>query len=217
MPASEPFGQSGRLLAGVALLVALLALMGWTGATAAEPLARDYPDEVEVTPNPDAYVGDRVALGGIVVETDPVVIATRASGYGRFTVVNADESLQQSAGPLEEGDRVTAFGALADESTLDAERTITSEPQETLYMVGVSFVAGCWVLVRLVRGWRFDRARVAFVPRSATATSASPDRRRSGSDERDAALRTGESSVDSDHENRRAGATVDRPRTERDP
>ncbi|QLG49295.1 hypothetical protein [Natrinema halophilum] len=168
MPPREPFGHSGRFLAGVVLLGALLGLMYWTGAVGAEPLERGYPDEVDVTQNRDAYVGETVALGGIVVETEPVVIATQRSGYGRFTVVDADESLIQSSGPLETGDRVTAFGTLEDESTLVAERTVTDRLRDTLYMVLVSFGAGCWVLVRLVRGWRIDRDRFALVPRTAT-------------------------------------------------
>ncbi|MDS0474397.1 hypothetical protein [Natrinema sp. 1APR25-10V2] len=172
MPAREPFGQRGRFLAGVVLLTALLVLLWWTGAAAATPLEEAYPNEVEVTSNRDAYVGERVVLGGFVVETDPVVIATRASGYGRFTVVNADDSRLQSTAPLERGDDVTVFGTLADESTLEADRTVTDELRDTLYMFAVSFVGGCWVLVRLVRGWRIDRDRFALVPRTATPPTA---------------------------------------------
>ncbi|WP_254531734.1 hypothetical protein [Natrinema gelatinilyticum] len=170
MPPREPFGQVGRLLAGIVLLAALLGLVYWTGATGVEPLERGYPDEVDVTQNREAYVGDRVALGGIVVETDPVVIATQRSGYGRFTVVGAHETLQHSSVTLETGDRVTAFGTLEDESTLVADRTVTDRLRDTLYMVVVSFVAGCWVLGRLVRRWRLDVDRFALVPRSTSPT-----------------------------------------------
>ncbi|RQG89231.1 hypothetical protein EA462_12770 [Natrarchaeobius halalkaliphilus] len=40
------------------------------------------------------------------------------------------------------------------------------EPWERYYMYGISGVAGIWVASRFVLGWRFDRERVAFVPRS---------------------------------------------------
>ncbi|WP_254763683.1 hypothetical protein [Natrinema marinum] len=180
MSAREPFGQRGRLVAGTALLAALFLLLCWTGAATAEPLETAYPDGLEVTSNPDAYVGDRVVIGGFVVETDPVVIATRASGYGRFTVVDAADSRLQSAAPLERGDDVTVFGTLTDASTLEADRVLTDELRDTFYMLAVSLVGGCWVLGRLVRGWRIDRDRLALVPR--TATRPDGDRRRNVND-----------------------------------
>ncbi|WP_254525236.1 hypothetical protein [Natrinema caseinilyticum] len=206
MPPREPFGQAGRLLAGIALLAALLGLVYWTGAVGAEPLERGYPDEVDVTQNRDAYVGDRVAIGGIVVETDPVVIATQRSGYGRFTVVGAHESLQHSSVTLETGDRVTAFGTLEDESTLVADRTVTDRLRDTLYMVVVSFVAGCWVLGRLVRGWRLDLDRFALVPRSASPTDGNQ-----GDADRDTA-RGGTAMADGSSGSRRARTNAGRSR-----
>jgi len=106
----EPFGHRGRLAAGVVLLAVLAGLVLWAGAVPSDLMSGGYPDEVDVTPNREAYVGEQVVLGGRVVDTDPVVIATRASGYGRFTLVNADDGLQNSDAPLEQGDRVSAFG-----------------------------------------------------------------------------------------------------------
>ncbi|WP_222912898.1 hypothetical protein [Natrinema sp. SYSU A 869] len=52
------------------------------GAAAVEPLKSGYPAEDDVTTDREAYVGDRVVLSGTVVETDPVVIATRTGGNG---------------------------------------------------------------------------------------------------------------------------------------
>ncbi|ELY43644.1 hypothetical protein [Natronorubrum sulfidifaciens] len=162
---SEPYGQSGRVLAAVILGALLVGSLVWVGATAAEPLESQYPDETEVTPEPEAYVGEQVVLGGFVVDTDPVMIATRASGYGQFTLVDVDDRLQNAEGPLEPDDRVSAFGTLEDESTLVVERATTRQSSETAYMYLVSAIGGLWVVGRFVRGWRFDRRRLAFVPR----------------------------------------------------
>ncbi|SDD78802.1 hypothetical protein [Natrinema hispanicum] len=171
MSTREPFGQSGRLLASVALLLALVGLLSWTGTAAVEPLESTYPDEADVTPDRESYIGDRVVLDGAVVETDPLVIATQSNGNGRFTVVRTADTLERSAGPLETGDRITVFGTLEDVSTLDAERTISTALWESLYMVVVSFVGGCWVLARLIRGWRIDWDRYALVPRPTAPTT----------------------------------------------
>ncbi|WP_226038873.1 hypothetical protein [Natrinema sp. DC36] len=161
----EPFGQRGRLVAGVALLAILAGLVLWAGAVPSDLMSGGYPDEVDVTPNREAYVGEQVVLGGRVVDTDPVVIATRASGYGRFTLVNADSGLQNSDASLEQGDRVSAFGTLEDESTLVVDRTTIGDVSGTAYMLVVSFFGGLWAFGRFARDWRFDFGRFAVVPR----------------------------------------------------
>ncbi|WP_222912897.1 hypothetical protein [Natrinema sp. SYSU A 869] len=66
---------------------------------------------------------------------------------------------------------MTAFGTLENESTLDADRTVTDELWGSLYMGVVSVIGGCWVLARLVRGWRVDHDRLALVPRTEALTS----------------------------------------------
>ncbi|ELZ14090.1 hypothetical protein C477_21260 [Haloterrigena salina JCM 13891] len=143
----------------------LIGCLIWAGATVGDLTETQYPDETDVTPEPAAYVGDEVTLGGYVVDTDPVVIATRASGYGRFTLVDANAQLRTDDAPLERGDRVTAFGTLEDDSTLVVERTITRESTETRYMILASALGGLWVVGRFVRHWRIDRTALAFVPR----------------------------------------------------
>ncbi|ELY93780.1 hypothetical protein C483_03854 [Natrialba hulunbeirensis JCM 10989] len=162
---AEPFGQRGRLLAILLLLALLFGLMVWAGASPAEPMEQPGPDETDVPQDRAAYVGSAVTLGGEVVSTEPVVIATRASGYGQFTIVGADDTLVTTGGPLESGDQLTAYGTLEDESTLVAERTVTRQSNEMQYMYAVSLLGGLWVVGRFACGWRFDRERLAFVPR----------------------------------------------------
>jgi hypothetical protein len=182
MRSQEPFGQLARVAAIGLLLAVLFGLMVWSGASPVDPMESEPPNEVEVTPDREAYVGDRVVLGGQVVDTDPVVIATQASGYGRFTVVDADDHAQ-NANELEAGDDVSAYGTLEDESTLVAERVTVQNPSETRYMVLVSLLGGLWVAGRVVRDWQFDLDRLAFVPRERAASAGDgDDRERSGLD-----------------------------------
>ncbi|TMT81680.1 hypothetical protein E2L06_17280 [Haloterrigena sp. H1] len=210
MSTREPFGQSGRLLAGVLLLIALVGLLSWAGTAAVDPLESTYPDEADVTTARDSYIGECVVLGGSVVETDPLVIATQPNGNGRFTVVQTADSFERSTGPLETGDRVTVFGTLEDTSTLGAERTISTDLWETFYMVVVSFIGGCWVLVRLVRGWRIDWDRGVLVPRLTTPTSG-------GKPGVDPSLSRGdETSADGSNERYQDRSKTDRHREQRD-
>lgn len=165
MSSREPFGQGVRLLAIGLVVVALAGLIVWAGASPAEPMESDLPDETEVPNDRAGHVGEAVVLGGEVVETDPVVIATRASGYGQFTVIEADAAVQNTDEPLEVGDQVTASGTLEDEDTLAAERATVQEPGDTQYMMLISLLGGLVVVGRVLRDWRFDLERLAFVPR----------------------------------------------------
>ena len=179
-------GRTTRVLAVLLLLGLLSACFVWAGATPDDPLESEYPDETEVEPTREAYVGEQVSLGGVVVETDPLVIATRASGYGRFTLVDGEARLRNADGPLERGDRVTAFGTLEDESTLIVERAVTRDPGEARYMIVASLLGGLWVAGRFLRGWRFDRTTLAFEPRDRRAAESGDRRRAKPSAERTA-------------------------------
>lgn len=162
----EPYGQVGRAVIGLALVALLSASLILAGTTAGDPLGDVYPDETDVTPTPEAYVGEQVILGGFVVDTDPVVIATRASGHGQFVLLETDTARGNADDPLEVDDRVNTFGTLEDESTLVVERVITREGSETQYMYAASALGGLWVIWRFVSHWRFDRRALAFMPRA---------------------------------------------------
>lgn len=151
---------AGRVLAVVLLAAALAGVLVGAGAIEPDPATNTFPDEEDVASSPGDHIGQRVSVGGTVVETDPVVVrVTYGLGeYARVTVVNVEE-------PVAEGDSVSAFGTLTDERTVDAERTLVRAPWETWYMYGVSFLGGLWVLGRLGRHWRVDRELLALVPR----------------------------------------------------
>ena len=166
MATPEPFGQHGRMLLAIALLVVLAGAMVAYGTVDADPDDNTFPTNEQVGPDPDSYVGERVDVGGEVVSTDPVVIEVQyTNGLRTITVENATAALLNTDGPIEPGDRVSAFGTLEDPTTLSAERSISRAQWEFGYMYFVSFLGGLWVLGRFFQGWRFDRNRLAFVPR----------------------------------------------------
>lgn len=149
-----------RVLAFCVLVLCLVGLLVWAGTIGPNPAMNDFPGNGEVGPNPEAYVGERVGIGGVVVATQPVVIEMEYGLDGRheITLTNLDES-------VEVGQDVSAFGTLTDEQTLAVERALVRSPWERWYMFVVSFLGGVWVLARLVRDWRVDADRLALVPR----------------------------------------------------
>lgn len=164
MSAREPAGQAGRLLAAAFLVAALAALFVWSGTLSPDPAVNRYPEERDVMPNPGSHAGERASIGGYVVGTDPVVIETGYSGPSRFTLEGA-ATAEGNVERLEDGDRVTAFGTITDESTIETERLVTQTAGEQGYMLVVSAVGGLWVAGRFLWGWRFDLATLSFVPR----------------------------------------------------
>lgn len=157
--------QGVRVLAIIILCSLLGSLLLLAGATGDEPMTHEYPNDVDVRQDRGSYVGEQVVLGGQVVETDPVVISTMASGHGNFTLADVDEHLENHDGPVEQGDQLTVFGTLEEEETLAVEQAIRGDSSGTRYMFAVSAVAILWVTARVARDWRFDPSTLAFVPR----------------------------------------------------
>lgn len=182
MPLREPVGQRGRLAIMALLIICVTGLLLWYGTlSSANSTMNEYPDEDSVGPTPEAYVDELVVLSGDVVATEPVVLEVRyPDGSRRVTLEGAGSTLQNTDGPIEVGDQVTAFGTLTDPTTLATERMIARALWEVQYMYLVSFLGGCWVLGRFVHGWRFDRTQLAFVPRDSPHTRRERGRQQSG-------------------------------------
>jgi hypothetical protein len=141
-----------RRLRLVVVLVALLfGLCVWYGTYGVAPGLGAYPTEQVVGPTPGEYVGDSVVLSGAVVETDPVELRVRYGGGTQRTLTVIEVQT-----PVEPGDQLRVFGPLVDEDTVRATRTLAVPPSGYLYTYAVSFLAGVWVLIRLVRQWRLD-------------------------------------------------------------
>ena len=152
-----------RLIIIVILLGVLFSLFVLFGTVSYDPAMNNFPGNDEIGPDPEAYTGKEVEAGGTVVATDPIIIEIE---YGidqskEITLMNVDTSVS-------EGQRVSAFGTLTTDGTLDTERVLTSYPWEIWYMYAVSIIAALWVAARIVTQWKFDRDQLAFVPRGDT-------------------------------------------------
>ncbi|MFB6202613.1 MAG: hypothetical protein ABEI98_11470 [Halorhabdus sp.] len=149
-----------RRALGVIVLVGLLfGLFVWAGTTSPNPAANRYPGTTALLEDYDAYVGERVQVGGTVMRTDPVVIAISNGVASReLTVRNAGQS-------VEVGDQLVVFGTVRAGNTVVVAESRAREPWEAQYMYAVSFLGGLWVLGRLVNGWTINTNRWTVEPR----------------------------------------------------
>jgi len=156
-----------RLLAVLVLLAALFGLVVWQGALEPAPEAGAYPRSEKLTEEYDRYLGEEVSVDGRIVETDPVVIEAE---YGidesiRLTVVGLDADVE-----VEEGAVLRVFGVVEPDRTVSASNAFTVPTSGLWYSWTVSFLAGLWVLGRVVRHFRFDREAWGLVPRERPLT-----------------------------------------------
>ncbi len=133
------------------LLASLFGLCVWYGTHGVAPDLGAYPTEFVVGPTPGEYVGDRVTLAGTVVGTDPVEIRIDYASDRHRTITVTDLS-----SPVQRGDQLRVFGTLVDRDTVRAANGFTVPRENYLYTYTASFVAGLWVLGRLVGQWRLD-------------------------------------------------------------
>lgn len=155
------------LLVVLLLLAALFGLVVWHGTLEPAPEAGAYPGSEELGEEYDRYLGEEVSVGGRVVETDPVVIKAE---YGvdesiRLMVVGLDADVE-----AEEGAFLRVFGVVEPDRTVQASNAFAVPSGGQWYAWGVSFLAGLWVLVRIVRRFRFDREAWGLVPRERPLT-----------------------------------------------
>ena len=136
-------------------------------AYGAQPVNEDawvLPGPDEFTATPDAYVGDRVATTGIVETTSPLVLrVTTTRGPQRITIVGF-------AATPDVGDKVRVYGTLTEPGRIDAHNGFVVPQRGSWYAWGISFLAGLWVLARLLRHWTVDIKTLGFRPRAEPLT-----------------------------------------------
>ncbi|KYH25075.1 hypothetical protein HAPAU_28960 [Halalkalicoccus paucihalophilus] len=149
-----------RVLALCVLLCALAGLLVFAGTMGPAPSNNHYPDGAEVAAEFAAYHGESVEVSGTVVGTDPVAIEVETDTDRPLVLTVLDIE-----GSVAVGQELRVFGTVQPGRTVVAHETVVVSSWETYYAWAVSFVAGVWVLVRFLRGWRFDRPRLRFTPR----------------------------------------------------
>ncbi len=139
------------------LLIILLILFVWYGSASPEPDKGHYPGSEHVVQDHEAYVGEKVDVGGRGVETDPLTIEVE---YGDDSI--SLEIVNTSKSP-DVDDRVSVFGTLNHNNTITAETVIVRPRFNWYYMYGVSGAAAIWLLIRLVSQWKYTQD--GFKPR----------------------------------------------------
>jgi len=156
---------TSRILAVGLLLCGLAGLSALHAVQPTNPEAGMYPQSEELVMEPDRYVGERVTAYGIVRDTDPLVAVVE---YGDrdvpYEVVGADVDARP-------GDRLRVHGVLDAPGRIRAIEAFAVPPQGLWYAFGSSFLAGLWVLGRLVAHWTLDPRRLALSPREQVWTA----------------------------------------------
>lgn len=157
--------QSPRTRAAVAflLLCALFGLTVFHGTLEPEPSMGAFAGQEDLGDDYDRYLGERVSVEGWIVETDPAVIEAE---YGvdsvlRLRIVGLDGSIRISEGKL-----LRVYGVVEGDRTIRALNAFAVPRSAMWYTWSISFLAGLWVLGRIVRYWRVDRAAWSLRRRS---------------------------------------------------
>jgi len=153
-----------RIIAVVLLLAAHVALFP---AFATQPVNQDagvLPGEEEFLNSPDQYLGTQVETGGIVIDQSPLTIQVETTRGTEELHVRGMETTPEL------DDKIRVAGTLREPTVLEAQRGFVVPQRGRWYAWGISFLAGLWVLARLIRHWRIEYSALGFVPRSRPLT-----------------------------------------------
>lgn len=137
--------QSWSLRAALIVLLVSVHILLFVSFSATYPSSsapQYYPGAEEVSHDPDRYVGDRVSVYGRVVSTSPPVID---SGGREFGLVGGDGVRRDSG--------VGVYGVYREDGGIQVIDSVEYTQGGLTYSYAVSFLAGLWVLARLLRDW----------------------------------------------------------------
>lgn len=159
------FSRVTRVLLLLCLLAVLFSLLVFGGIDRPPaPELGDYPGTDEFVEAPGDYQGQQVTVNGRVVSTDPVVIRSKhgtAAGieHVELTVTAVDATVELD-------DHLQVFGVLKGPRTIEATTVVLVPRTGVWYTWTISFLAGLWVLGRIISHWRIDIETGALVPRA---------------------------------------------------
>lgn len=165
-----------RVAVVVGLVALLFGLAAWFGSLGPAPELGSYPSETHLAADYERYLGERVTVDGRVVDTAPVTIVAEYGAGGHVRLTITDLSMD-----VTEGERLRVHGVAERDYTVRAIDAISVPQSGRWYAWTVSFLAGLWVLGRLVRYWRLDTAEWTLRPRESPLTTPVLDRLRSNS------------------------------------
>jgi len=118
-----------------------------------------FPSENEFIVSSDRYIGERVVTGGVVKEISPIVIQIDTTqGKHRVSISGSELNAKR-------GDKIRVFGILTTPKTIRALNAFVVPQSGLWYTWTISFLAGLWVLLRLIRHWTINIPRLSFHPR----------------------------------------------------
>jgi hypothetical protein len=151
-----PRTARGRILAVALVLTGLALLCPVYAQQPVNPELGVYPEPDDFIASPEPFVGDAVTTDGFVQQVSPLVIEVETP-HGASDVTITSSELRP-----EVGDKVRVFGTLTDPRTIRSHHAFVVPQGGLWYTWGVSFLAGLWVLGRLIRHWTVDVARLRF-------------------------------------------------------
>lgn len=147
--------RAQRVIALTLLFGALVGLTVWFGTVQPNPRLGYYPTEDQLALDYDSYVGAQVQIGGTVKETDPVEVVVIHQNWNGEEYQRGTSRLRVtgSVEGMTPGQAVQIYGTVQPDGTIHAEKSVVVPIENHLYMYTVSFLAGLWVLARIVWGW----------------------------------------------------------------
>lgn len=152
-----------RLAAVAGLLALLFALCVWSGTLGPNPAMGAFPGGEELAADYDAYVGERVVVAGEVVGTDPAVVRLEFAGHPDLLLAVTGLGFEPGRGDL-----LRVYGVARPGHTVEALDAFAVPTTGRWYTWSVSFLAGLWVLGRVVSHWGLDRSDWALRARTTT-------------------------------------------------
>jgi hypothetical protein len=158
------FSRGRRIVIVLLLLFTLSALLVVGGID--RPPAPElgvYPGADDIAQQPEEYQNQQVSFVGQIVSTDPVTV--RAEYETDTGIESIRVELTDIETPVDRDDRLQVFGVLTTPRIVRTTNVVVA-PQTGLWYAWItSFVAGLWVLARILRHWTLDIEIGAFLPR----------------------------------------------------
>lgn len=146
------------------LIIALFGSLVWFDSMSPSPELGVPPTESNFVGSYDRFVGQRVLADGTVTSSDPLKIrvSSEKDEIIELKIIGHDRVVSR-------GDGLSVYGVLETKNRIKAINIIHKPraAQQRTYVV--SFIAGLWVVGRLVRHWQPNQSRLIFEPRNIPA------------------------------------------------
>ena len=146
----------------VILLLLIFTLFIFYGGFEPDPKQGNYPGTEELIEDYDQYIGEKTDVTGRIVNTGPIRIEIEHGEKEKtLTITDIKEE-------VEKGDRLSVFGTVRQDNTIEAQNSFSVPFINYAYMYGISLVGATWIFVRIVKQWRWNGEEWWFERRDET-------------------------------------------------